>query len=95
VKMTDAERAAFPGDKLRQTVLAHVARNERRFSNPTAAAALMLGALQRSKDAYNSGTSLARALYDEFNDRILTALEKAAGVPVTFGGGRDDKGRPA
>jgi hypothetical protein len=41
-----------------------------------------------------AGKSLARALYDNFNDRLLTALETAAGVPVTYGGGARDKGRP-
>jgi hypothetical protein len=34
-------------------------------------------------------------LYDNFNDRLLTALEKAAGVPITYGGGGKDRGRPA
>ena len=40
------------------------------------------------------GKSVARALYDNFSDRLLTALEKAAGVPVTYGGGAKSKGRP-
>lgn len=55
-------------------------------------------ALQRLDEALTEharGKSLARALYDNFNDRLLTALEKAAGLPVTYGGGRDDKGRPS
>jgi hypothetical protein len=29
-----------------------------------------------------------RALYDNFNDRLLTAIETAADLPVTYGGGR-------
>jgi hypothetical protein len=41
-----------------------------------------------------AGTSVARALYDNFNDRLLTVLEKAAGVPVTYGGGKRSTGRP-
>ena len=55
-------------------------------------------ALQRLDEALaevDTGKSVARALYDNFNDRLLTALEKAAGVPVTYGGGAQDKGRPA
>jgi AraC-like DNA-binding protein len=38
--------------------------------------------------------TLARALYDNFNDRLLTYLEKAAGVKITYGGGAADKGCP-
>ena len=46
--------------------------------------------------AVDSGTSsLARALYDNFNDLLLTYLEKASGCEVTFGGGAADTGRPA
>lgn len=55
-------------------------------------------ALQRLDEALAevaAGKSLARALHDNFNDRLLTALEKAAGLPVTFGGGAHDTGRPA
>lgn len=33
--------------------------------------------------------------YDNFNDRLLIVLERAAGVPVTCGGGGEDRGRPA
>jgi hypothetical protein len=40
------------------------------------------------------GKSIARALYDGFCARLLTRLEKAAGVPVTYGGGARSKGRP-
>lgn len=41
-----------------------------------------------------AGSTLAQALYDNFNDRLLTALEKACGLPVTYGGGKQSKGRP-
>lgn len=41
-----------------------------------------------------SGKSLHRALYDNFNDRLLTALEKTCKLPVTYGGGACDTGRP-
>ena len=36
-----------------------------------------------------------RALYDNFNDLLLTYPEKASGCEVTFGGGAADTGRPA
>lgn len=78
---------------LKTKLEATIAAWDRRQSNPSAGAI----ALQRLDDTMAeiiSGTSVARALYDNFNDRLLTALEKAAGVPVTFGGGAHDTGRP-
>jgi hypothetical protein len=45
--------------------------------------------------AIEGGTSPARALYDNFNDRLLGAFEKALKLPRTFGGGGKDRGRPA
>ena len=66
---------------------------DKRQRNPNAGAI----ALRRLDDALaeiKAGKSVARALYDNFNDRLLTALEKAAGVPITYGGGGHDKGRP-
>ena len=66
---------------------------ERRQKSPYAGAI----ALTRLDDALAevaAGTSLARALYDNFNDRLLTALERAAGLPITYGGGAHDQGRP-
>ena len=59
------------------------------------AGAIALLRLDVALDEISVGKSVARALYDNFNDRLLTALEKAAGVPVTYGGGSDDKGRPS
>jgi len=58
------------------------------------ALSLYLGRVNDVCDAVEAGTSLGRALYDNFNDRLLTALEKTCGLPVTYGGGGHDKGRP-
>jgi len=51
--------------------------------------------LQQVADDVEAGASIARALYDNFNDRVLSACEKAVGLPLTYGGGGHDKGRPA
>jgi len=56
---------------------------------------IMLRALDDAMSEVAEGTSLHRALYDHFNGRVLTALEKAAGLPITYGGGGHDTGRPA
>jgi hypothetical protein len=79
--------------ELKQKLESAVAQWDRRQRNPHAGAV----ALRRLDDALaevSAGKSLARALYDNFNDRLLTALEKAAGLPVTLGGGAHDRGRP-
>lgn len=59
------------------------------------AAGIALQALDRAEAQMAEGDSLARALYDTFNGRLLTKLEKAAGLTVTYGGGGHDIGRPA
>lgn len=64
-----------------------------RQRNPYAGG-LALQALDRAEASMKNGASLAQALYDHFNDRLLTALEKAAGLTVTYGGGSHDLGRP-
>jgi len=66
-----------------------------RMPNPIGAAGVALKALERAESEHKAGASVARALYDNFNDRLLTRLERAAGVPVTYGGGGQDRGRPA
>jgi hypothetical protein len=58
------------------------------------AASLALARLAEVEAEIASGKSVARALYDGFCDRLLTRLEKAAGVPVTYGGGARSTGRP-
>jgi hypothetical protein len=70
-----------------------IARWDRRQRNPHAGAIALLR-LDEALAETAAGKSLARALYDNFNDRLLTALETAAGLPVTCGGGASDKGRP-
>jgi len=66
---------------------------DRKQRNPYAGA-IALRALDAAMVDHTAGVSLARALYDHFNDHLLTALEKAAGLPVTYGGGGHDRGRP-
>lgn len=66
---------------------------DRKQRNPNAGAIALLR-LDEAMAEWEQGKSLARALYDNFNDRLLTALEKAVGVAVTYGGGRNDRGRP-
>ena len=56
---------------------------------------LLLQRLAEVEAEVTAGASLARALYDNFTDRLLTRLEKSAGLAVTYGGGRADTGRPA
>lgn len=46
-------------------------------------------------DDRKPGQSVAQFLYDNFNGRLLSHLERWFGVPVTYGGGAHDKGRPA
>lgn len=70
-----------------------IAQWDQRQRNPNAGAI----ALMRLDDAIAeivAGKSVPQALYDNFNDRLLTVLEQAAGVSVTYGGGTHDKGRP-
>jgi hypothetical protein len=55
---------------------------------------IILRGLDLFEEEVNAGSSVARALYDNFNDRLLTLFEKTAGVPVTYGGGARSKGRP-
>ncbi len=65
----------------------------RAYHNPYALAHYCAG-LERVDEATDSGTSLARALYDNFQGRILTALERAVDLPPTYGGGAQSTGRP-
>jgi hypothetical protein len=62
--------------------------------NPYRLALIMQG-LERFHAQVASGDSVARSLYDNFNDRLLSTLERAAGVPLTYRGGSKDRGRPA
>jgi hypothetical protein len=65
-----------------------------KYHNPHALGIYLKGLAEVEREV-DAGASVARAIYDNFNDRLLTALEKAVGVPVTYGGGSQDKGRPA
>ena len=55
---------------------------------------IILKQLDKVHEEIAEGKSVARALYDNFSDRLLSALEKAAGLPLTYGGGGRDRGRP-
>ena len=78
---------------LRMKLESAIARWDRPQRNPHAGALALLR-LDEALAEIAAGKSLARALYDNFNDRLLTALETAAGLPVTCGDGASDKGRP-
>ena len=73
---------------------AAIAQWDRRQKNHHAGAIALLR-LDEALAEVSTGKSLARALYDNFNDRLLTALETAANLPITYGGGAADTGRPA
>lgn len=78
---------------LRNKLEIAIAQWDKKQRNPNAGGIALLR-LDETIDEIAKGTSVARALYDAFNDRLLTALEKAAGVKVTYGGGAHDSGRP-
>ena len=86
-----------PHDRLKlQTAITEYDRRQsrgRRY-NPNALG-LMLGALQDAERDVERGASLARALYDNFQDTLLSALERSVGLPLTYGGGGKSTGRPA
>lgn len=77
-------------DKL-STAIAHWDRKQR---NPNAGG-IALMRLDDMLREVEEGKPVAQALYDNFNDRLLTTLENALGLPVTYGGGAHDKGRPS
>lgn len=53
-----------------------------------------LKAIDQIESDVDAGVSLASALYDGACDRFLSALERAVGLPLTYGGGGQDRGRP-
>jgi hypothetical protein len=55
---------------------------------------LYFKALDNVETAVDNGTSIHRALYDNFSDRLLSALERKLGLPLTYGGGGQSTGRP-
>jgi hypothetical protein len=55
---------------------------------------IIFRALSLVEKDIQGGSSLARALYDNFNDRLLSVMEKACKLPLTYGGGAKSKGRP-
>lgn len=71
------------------------AKSKRRGQHNIYALGIYLGRVDDVIIAVDAGTSIARALHDSFSDRLLTCLEKACGVAVTYGGGAHDTGRPA
>lgn len=80
--------------KLHSAIVAFDKRQERTKSYNIYAMGHYCGAMEKVKESVASGSSLARALYDNFNGRLLTTLEKSVGLEPTFGGGGHDRGRP-
>lgn len=81
--------------KLQTALIKYDARQRKgKAWNPYAIGHYMKG-LAAVREACDSGSTLAQALYDNFNDRLLTCVEKAAGLPATYGGGSHDTGRPS
>jgi hypothetical protein len=81
--------------KLETALIAHDRRQAKGKHHNPHALAIYLRALQEATEATSHGHSLARALHDHFNGRLLSALERAAGLELTYGGGGHDRGRPA
>ena len=69
-------------------------KNPRRFHN-IYALGIYLQRVDGVVAAVACGDSLPRALYDNFQDTLLSRLEKSFALPVTHGGGKGDTGRPA
>jgi hypothetical protein len=81
--------------KLTNAIYAHDKRAMRGKYWNYYAIGIMLSALDQAEaDMVKRGSTLAQALYDHFNDRLLTRLEKAVGLEPTYGGGGKDRGRP-
>jgi hypothetical protein len=68
--------------------------SRKKYHNPYALSHY-LTALRESESEVEAGGSLARALYDHFNGRLLTAMERSVGLIPTYGGGAKSTGRPA
>jgi hypothetical protein len=90
---------------IRQKLVSAAIKHDKRLSanearNPRARVNIyrmghFLKAIDNIEAKVDKGVSLARALYDCASDRFLTNLEKAVGLEVTYGGGGQDRGRPA
>jgi hypothetical protein len=86
---------ALTHHKLMTAIRQHDEREARGRRYNANAFAIYCRALQTVDEDMAAGASLARALYDSFQDRLLTRLEQAVSLPVTYGGGAKSTGRPA
>jgi hypothetical protein len=62
--------------------------------NPHALAIYLRGFAAMKEEVRAGEKTLAQGLYDHFNGRLLSALERSVGLPVTYGGGPQSAGRP-
>jgi hypothetical protein len=69
------------------------AANPRRHHHNIYALGLYLGRVDSVIADMACGMSLHRALYENFQDRLLTYLEKGFALPATYCGGGQDKVR--
>lgn len=81
--------------KLETALIKYDRRQSRSKSYNRYALGIYLKVFQEVIEKVDSGFSLARALYDSYNGRLLTTLEKSVGLPPTYGGGAKSTGRPA
>lgn len=65
-----------------------------RSPNPYAMGHYLRALHNAESDMADGGSTLAQALYDSYCGRVLSAVERAAGLPLTYGGGGHDRGRP-
>jgi hypothetical protein len=80
-------------DKNRKAAIS--AKKGRGYYNPHALGIYLKGFAVAKEEIRNGEKTIAQALYDNFNGRLLSALEKSIGLPLTYGGGGADKGRPS
>lgn len=81
-------------DKLVSAVTQYDMRQAKRKGHNIYALGHYFKAIDNVESDVDNGASLARALYDNFSDRLLSAVERAVGLPLTYGGGGQSTGRP-
>jgi hypothetical protein len=80
--------------KLTTALVKYDERQKRGKSYNRYAFAIYLRGLRAVEEEVDAGASVARAIYDHYQGRLLSALERAIEVPLTYKGGGHDKGRP-
>ena len=72
-----------------------LAARNRRYHHSSYALGLYLARADEVLEEISRGSSIPRALYDNFNGQLLTFLEKSFKLPVTYHGDLEmDTGRP-